>query len=76
MARRFERLQADAAELDAVAVLQRRERVLRLRGGAQIDRRARAIAQLQMAGDEVGVEVGQERRARSAGRAPSANARY
>ena len=43
-----------------VAVGERRERVLGLRRRAEIDRGADAIAQLEMAGDEVGVEVRQE----------------
>ena len=58
--RRLERLQPHPAEIDDVAVVERRERVLRLRGRAQIDRRAGAIAQLEVAGNEVGVEVREE----------------
>ena len=57
---RFERGQADLAELDDVAVAKRREPVLGLRRGAEIDRGAGPIAQLEMAGDEVGVKVREE----------------
>ena len=53
---RGDRLQPHAPELDAVAVSERRERVLRL-GGAEINPRPDAIAQFQVAGDEIGVEV-------------------
>ena len=53
-------VQPHPAEFDDVAVGERRERVLRLGCGAEIDRRAGAIAQLEMAGDEVGVEVREE----------------
>src|SRR5262249_21161101 len=38
----------------------RREGVLRFRRRAEIDRGAGAVAQLEMTGDEVGVEVGEE----------------
>ena len=58
--RRLERLQPHSPQVDDVAVVERRERILGPRGGAQIDRRAGAIAQLEVAGDEVGVEVGEE----------------
>ncbi len=43
-----------------VAVAERRERVLRLGPGTEIDGDAGAIAQLEMAGDEVGVKVREE----------------
>ena len=36
------------------------ESVLRLRARAEMDGRAATVAQLQMAGDEVGVEVGEK----------------
>ena len=42
------------------AVLHRHESVFRLGAGAEMDDRAATIAQFQMAGDEVGVEMGQE----------------
>jgi hypothetical protein len=60
VAGRFERLEPDASELDAIAGLQRRECVLGLRGGAQVDRRAGPVAQFQVSGEEVGVEVRKE----------------
>ena len=44
-------------ELDGVAVAERRELVLGPRAGAEVDGRARAVAQLQVPGHEVGVEV-------------------
>jgi hypothetical protein len=60
VSRRFECLQPDVPELDAIAVGERRERILRLCRGAEVNRGADAIAQLQMSGDEVGVEVRQQ----------------
>ena len=57
---RLERRQADLAEVDDVAVSERREPVLGLRGRAQIDGGAGPVAQFKMAGDEVGVKVGEE----------------
>jgi hypothetical protein len=56
----FERLQADAAELDDVALAARRVGVCGFGGGAEINRRARQIAQFQMSGDEIGVKVREE----------------
>ena len=56
----LERLQPHSAEIDDVAVVERRERILRLRGRTQIDRRPGAIAQLEVAGDEVRMEVREE----------------
>ena len=60
VARRFQHLQAHAPEFENVAIVKRSKRVPRFRRGAQIDRRAHAIAQLQMPGDEIGVEMRQE----------------
>ncbi len=60
MARRFERLQAHASEFNDVAIVKRSKRVRRFRRGAQINFRAHAIAQLEMPGDEIGVEMGEE----------------
>ena len=57
MARRLECLEAHASQLHTIAVSERRERELRLRRPAKIDRRADAIAQLQVTGDEVRVKV-------------------
>ena len=60
MAGRFERLQPHAPEFDTITVGKRREGVLCARGSTQIDTRARAVAQLEMPRDEVGVKVGQD----------------
>ncbi len=57
---RFQRLQAHVAEFDEVAVGEGSEAIFRLRRRAQIDRRARAVAQLQVAGDEIRVKVREE----------------
>ena len=58
--RRLQHLQADAPEFENVAIVERRERIGRLSRGAEADRCADAIAQLQMPRDEVGVKVRQE----------------
>ena len=60
VAGRFQRFQADASEFEDVAIVERSERVRRFRGGAEIDGRADAIAQFEMPGDEIGVEMGEE----------------
>ena len=60
MAGRFERLEAHASEFENVAIMQRSKRVPGFGGGAQIDGRAHAIAQLQMPGHEIGVQMRQE----------------
>ncbi len=57
---RFERRDADAAEIDGVLILHGDMRVLRRCLGAKTDDRPRAIAQLQVSGEEVGVQVRQE----------------
>ena len=56
----FEDLQAQSREVERIAVLHRHEGVFRLGAGAEMDGRAATVAQFQMAGDEVGVEVGEE----------------
>src|SRR3989304_6012708 len=61
VARRPGRLEAHVAELEPGAVGERREGVLGPRAGAQVDARAGAVAQLEVAGDEVGVEVREDR---------------
>ena len=53
----FERSQPHGAELDAVAVSEWREGVLGLRGAPEVNRRATLLLQLEMARDEVRVEV-------------------
>ena len=60
VARRLEDRQPHASEIEAVAVGHRRERELGLGLGAEMNPRAGAIAQLEMSGEEVGVEVRQE----------------
>ena len=60
MARGFERLNADLAEGDGVAFVQWGEGVLGFGCGAEIDGGADAVAEFKVAGDEVGVEVGEE----------------
>ena len=57
--RRLQGLQAHLSEPDRVAVAQRHEVVLGRRSLSQVHAGADAIAQLEVAGDEVGVEVGQ-----------------
>jgi hypothetical protein len=58
--RGLQHLQPDPAHLDGVAVGHRRERELGAGAGAEVDDGALAVAQLEMAGHEVRVEVGQE----------------
>ena len=60
MARRLEDLQTHTADVDRLAVAPGRERVLRPCPSTQTDGGPRAISELEMAGDEVGVEMGQE----------------
>src|SRR5882757_525632 len=56
----FQSLQTYASELENVAIAKRRKCVRCFRRAAQIDGRASAIAQLQMSGNEIGVEMCQE----------------
>ncbi len=56
---RFERLQANPPEFDHAAVAKRRKSVFCLRFGAEINRCAHAVAQLQMSGHKVGMQVSQ-----------------
>ena len=58
--RRFERLQPHAPEIDDVAVVERDERILGPRARAEVDPRAGAVAQFEVPGHEVGVEVREE----------------
>jgi len=58
--RRFQRLETHAPKLDSVVIAKRGKRVPCFRRGAEIDRRAHPVAQLQMPGDEIGVQVRQE----------------
>jgi len=57
---RLQRLDAHVAEIDDAAVANRRERVFGVGGAAEIDRGAGAVTQLEVAGNEIGVEVGQK----------------
>ena len=56
----LEHLQAQSREVERIAVLHRHEGVFRLGAGAEMDGRAATVAQFQMAGDKVGVEVGEK----------------
>jgi hypothetical protein len=60
MARRFQNFQTDTPELKNFAIAKRSKCVSRFRGGAEIDGRAHVIAQLQMSGNEIGVEMRQK----------------
>ena len=57
VARRFQYLEAHTSEFKNGAVTERCKRVSGLSCGAEVDGRARAIAQLQMAGNKIGVEM-------------------
>jgi hypothetical protein len=57
VSRCLERLQPHATKIDGVAVVERDEWVLRSCGRPQIDPRPGAIAQFEVAGNEVGMEV-------------------
>ena len=57
---RLERLQSHSTKFDDVLIVERSERVLRFCCRTQIDPRADAIAQLEVAGNEVGMEVREE----------------
>lgn len=56
----FEGEDADAAEFERRAVIERSEFVLCLGFRAEVDGGADAVAELQMSGDEVGVEMREE----------------
>jgi hypothetical protein len=56
----LERLQPHSPEIDDVAVVEWRESVLGSCDGAQVNRRPDAIAQLDVASDEIGVEMCEE----------------
>ncbi len=61
VARRLERLEPHAGpEVEPRAVLHGLERVLRARARPEVDPRAAAVAELEVAGHEVGVEVREE----------------
>ena len=57
MAGRLERPELDIPQLDRVSVGKSGELVLGLRPGAEVDLRAHAIAQLEVACQEVGVQM-------------------
>src|SRR5580693_2199589 len=56
----LERLQAQSGELDGIAVLHGDESVFCFGAGTEMDGRAASGAQLQVPGDEVGVEVAEK----------------
>src|SRR5262245_10669734 len=60
MTGRLEDLQTHARKIERIAILHRNERVFRLSVGAEMDRRAEPVAQFEVTGYEVGVEVGEE----------------
>ena len=60
MAGSFQNFQADFAEFNSLSIFQRREGVFRFCSSAEINFGADAIAEFEMAGDEVGVEMGEE----------------
>ena len=56
----LEHLHAQSREVERIAVLHGDEGVFGLGAGAEMDGRAATVAQLQVAGDEVGVEVAEK----------------
>ena len=60
MAGGFEDLKTQSGEVEGVAVVHRHEGVLGFCAGAEMDGCAALVAQLEMAGNEVGVEVREE----------------
>ena len=57
---RLENRQAKSAEFKRGAVVHRRERVFSLGSGSKVDLSTRAVSELEMTGEEVCVEMGQE----------------
>jgi len=57
---RLEHLERNGSELDGIAVAHRRERVVGLGPGPEVDRGPGAVAELEVAGHEVRMEVRQE----------------
>ncbi len=60
VARGFQDLQAQAGKVEGVSIGHGDKGVFRFGSAAQINGGAAAVAQFEMAGDEVGVEVGQK----------------
>src|SRR5436305_620897 len=60
MAGGFEGLNADLAEGDGCAVVEWSECVLGFGSGSEVDGCVDAVAEFEVAGDEVGVEMGEE----------------
>jgi hypothetical protein len=60
MAGRFQDFEAHSWEIKPVAILHCHKWVFRLGVGTEVNRGATAVSQFQMAGDEVGVKMGQE----------------
>src|SRR5208283_1733212 len=60
MAGSLEDFEAQSRELERIAVLHCHESVFGLGAGAEMDRRAATVAQLEMSRDEVGMEVSQK----------------
>ncbi len=53
-------MQTQSGPSNRIAILHRHERVFRLSTGAEVDYRATTVAQFQVAGDKVCVEVGEK----------------
>jgi hypothetical protein len=56
----LEHLQTHSGKIEGVAILHRDESVFRLGAGAKMDGGAATVAQLQVAGNEIRVEMGEE----------------
>ena len=60
VARGFQNLQAQAGKVEGISIRHGHKGIFRLGAAAKINGCAAAVAQLQMAGNEVGMEVGQK----------------
>jgi hypothetical protein len=60
MARRFQNFQSNAAECNLVTIVQGSKRIFRLGGSAEIDRGTDPIAQFQVTGDKISMEMSEE----------------
>ena len=60
MAGSLQHLQAHSREIENVAILHGDEGVFRLGAGAEMDGGAAPVAQFQMAGNKVGMEMGEK----------------
>src|SRR5271156_6332835 len=60
VARGFQDLQAQSGKVEGISIGHGHKGIFRFGASAQIDGGAAAVAEFKMAGDEVGVKVGQE----------------